>query len=268
MSGSAGTDLAIPRWAGMEKSIVITGGGAGIGRAIALHFHGLGWRVAAIDIDGAALDELGELLPEDRCLTLRCDVGKEAQVKRSFTRIGRWLGDAPLTCLVNNAGIADPYCGPLENLALADWSKWIDASLTAAFLCTRAALPLLRRADGASVVNISSTRSLMSEPGTFAYAAAKGGLDALTHALAVSLGPAIRVNAVLPGWIETGPWHKQSDRKEPHHSQADREQHPAGRVGRPEDIAGAIEWLANAGFVTGQRIVVDGGMTVKMVYAG
>lgn len=251
----------------MDNSIVITGGGAGIGRAVALHFHGLGWRVAALDVDNEALVELAELLPSDRCLTIRCDVGKEGQVVRAFTRIAKWLGEAPLTCLLNNAGLADPYCGPLEDLALADWQRWIDATLTAAFLCTREALPLLRRADGASVVNISSTRSLMSEPETFAYAAAKGGLDALTHALAVSLGPAIRVNAILPGWIETGPWHKASEREEPRHSAADREQHPAGRVGRPEDIAGAIEWLAGAGFVTGQRIVVDGGMTARMIYA-
>lgn len=251
----------------MDKTIAITGGGAGIGRATALHFHGLGWRVAVLDTDVDALAELAELLPKARCLTVRCDVGKEAQVKRAFERIGKWLGDGPLTCLVNNAGIADPYCGPLEHLALADWQRWIDASLTAAFLCSRAALPLLRRAEGASIVNVSSTRALMSEPETFAYAAAKGGLDALTHAMAVSLGPDVRVNAVLPGWIETGPWQKEAERSEPHHARADRKQHPAGRIGRAEDIAEAIAWLVGAGFVTGQRIVVDGGMTVKMIYA-
>lgn len=251
----------------MNRTIAITGGAAGIGRATALHFHGLGWRVVVLDVDREALAEVSDLLPAERCLAVACDVGREEQVKRAFARIADWLGDAPLTCLVNNAGLADPYCGPLENLALADWQRWIDASLTAAFLCTRAALPLLRRAEGASVVNISSTRSRMSEPETFAYAAAKGGLDALTHALAVSLGPAVRVNAVLPGWIETGPWHKASERQEPHHAKADREQHPAGRVGRPEDVAGAIEWLAGAEFVTGQRIAVDGGMTVRMIYA-
>lgn len=251
----------------MDKTIAITGGGAGIGRATALHFHGLGWRVAALDTDAEALAELGELLPKARCLTVRCDVGKEAAVARAFARIGKWLGDDPLTCLVNNAGIADPYCGPLEELSLADWQRWIDASLTAAFLCSRAALPLLRRDKGASIVNVSSTRALMSEPDTFAYAAAKGGLDALTHAMAVSLGPEVRVNAVLPGWIETGPWQKAAARTEPAHSDKDRAQHPAGRVGTPEDIATAIAWLADAGFVTGQRIVVDGGMSVKMIYA-
>ena len=248
------------------KTIAITGGGAGIGRGIALHFHGLGWRVAALDKDGEALAELAELLPADACLTLECDVGKDAQVRRAFGKLDDWLDGAPLACLVNNAGIADPYCGPLEQLELADWQRWIDASLTAAFLCTREALPLLRRNGGASVVNISSTRALMSEPESFAYAAAKGGLDALTHAMAVSLGPDVRANAVLPGWIETGPWQKAADRSAPKHSKAAREQHPAGRVGTVEDIAGAVEWLAGAGFVTGQKIVVDGGMTVKMIY--
>lgn len=248
------------------RTIAITGGGAGIGRGIALHFHGLGWRVAALDKDAEALAELADLLPEDSCLTLECDVGKEAQVRRAFGKLEEWLDGAPLASLVNNAGIADPYCGPLEKLELTDWQGWIDASLTAAFLCTREALPLLRRSEGASVVNISSTRSLMSEPESYAYAAAKGGLDALTHAMAVSLGPEVRANAILPGWIETGPWQKAAERTAPEHSKKARAQHPAGRVGRVEDIAGAVAWLAGAGFVTGQRIVVDGGMTVKMIY--
>ena len=253
----------------MEKTIVITGGGAGIGRGTALHFSGMGWRVCVLDKDEEALAELGALLPEDRCLTLTCDVGEEQQVKDAFAEIERWLDGAPLTALVNNAGIADPYCGPLEELALDDWQGWIDASLTAAFLCSRSAVPLLRRGEGASIVNISSTRALQSEPETFAYAAAKGGVSALTHAMAISLGPAIRVNAVLPGWIETGPWQKESERKQPSHRDIDREQHPVGRVGTVEDIAGTIEWLVSdaAGFVTGQQIAVDGGMTRKMIYA-
>ena len=253
------------------NSIVVTGAGAGIGRAILMHFLGLGWRVAGLDKDTVALDELRAALPEGQALMTGCDVGDEAAVKAAFAEIGKWLGKNPLTVLVNNAGLADPYCGPLETLALADWQAWIDASLTAAFLCSRAAVPLLRRATGedssASIVNISSTRALMSEPETFAYAAAKGGLDAFTHAMAVSLGPDIRVNSIRPGWIETAPWQKAADRQEPQHSKRDRQQHPVGRVGKPEDIAGAVEWLAGAGFVTGQAIAVDGGMTVKMIYA-
>ena len=251
----------------MTDTIAITGGGAGIGRAVALHFLGEGWRVAALDKDEAALNELAAAWPDDRLLTLVADVGQENAVKSAFSTLEKWLGDAPLRCLVNNSGIADPYCGPLEDLSLTDWQGWIDASLTAAFLCSRAALPLLRRATGASIVNISSTRAVMSEPETFAYAASKGGVDALTHAMAVSLGPDIRVNAIRPGWIETRDWQKQSLREEVTHRKKDREQHPAGRVGTPQDIAGTVAWLIDAGFVTGQHINVDGGMTRKMIYA-
>ena len=249
------------------KTICVTGAGAGIGRATLMHFHGAGWRVVGLDKDAEALAELRTALPRDTALLLTCDVGKEGDVTRSFARIEEWLDGAALDCLVNNAGIADPYCGPLEDLALSDWQAWIDASLTAAFLCSRAAVPLLRCAEtGASIVNISSTRAVMSEPECFAYSSAKGGLDALTHAMAVSLGPEIRVNAIRPGWIETGPWQKTGERREADHRHKDRDQHPAGRVGTPQDIAEAIEYLHGASFVTGQHINVDGGMTRKMIY--
>lgn len=250
-----------------RKSIIVTGAGAGIGRAILMHFFGLGWRVAGLDLDGAALEEIRAALPAGDALLVEADAGDEGAVKAAVAGVAKWLGDAPLSVLVNNSGIADPYCGPLEKLTLEDWQSWIDASLTAAFLCSRAALPLLRRESGASIVNISSTRAIQSEPETFAYAAAKGGLDALTHSMAVSLGPDIRVNSIRPGWIETGPWQKASQRSDTKHSKRAREQHPAGRVGRPEDIAETVEWLAEAGFVTGQAIAVDGGMTRKMIYA-
>ena len=249
------------------KTICVTGAGAGIGRATLMHFHGAGWRVIGLDKDAEALAELRSALPRDTALLLTCDVGKEGDVTRSFARIEDWLDGAALDGLVNNAGIADPYCGPLEDLALSDWQAWIDASLTAAFLCSRAAVPLLRRAEtGASIVNISSTRAVMSEPECFAYASAKGGLDALTHAMAVTLGPKIRVNAIRPGWIETGPWQKTGERGEANHREKDRDQHPAGRIGTPQDIAEAVEYLTGASFVTGQHINVDGGMTRKMIY--
>jgi NAD(P)-dependent dehydrogenase (short-subunit alcohol dehydrogenase family) len=231
-----------------------------------MHFAGLGWRVAALDLDTEALEELAALLPTDRFLPLTCDVGNEEAVRAAFARIGEWTDVAHL--LVNNAGIANPVSGPLEKLSLEAWQGWIDSSLTAAFLCTREALGLLRAAAPASVVHVASTRALQSEPHTYAYAASKGGLCALTHAMAVGLGPEIRVNAVLPGWIETGPWQKASKRREPHYSAEDEAQHPVGRVGVVEDIAAAVEWLAGAGFVTGQQIIVDGGMTRRMIYAG
>jgi NAD(P)-dependent dehydrogenase (short-subunit alcohol dehydrogenase family) len=136
-------------------------------------------------------------------------------------------------------------------------------------LCTKYALPLLEKSKAPAVLNISSTRAFMSEPDTFGYSASKGGLEALTHSLAISLADKrIRVNAIAPGWIETGPWEKQSKRYVPKHSQADREQHPVGRVGEPEDIAEATLFLCSekAGFITGQHLIIDGGMTVKMIY--
>lgn len=173
----------------------------------------------------------------------------ETSVSDAFAALG-W--DA-IDLLVNNAGIAGPATGPVETLALADWRRMIDTHLTGAFLMTRAAVPRLR--DGGSIVNIASTRAFMSEPETEAYAAAKGGLVALTHALAVSLGPRLRVNAIAPGWVTT-----ESLRPEDH------AQHPAGRAGRPDDIADAVLYLSQAGFVTGQTLVIDGGMTRKMIY--
>ena len=248
------------------KTIGITGAGNGIGRAILMHFAGLGWRVIGLDIDSEALAQLRDTLPREQALLLTCDTGKEGEVSRAFDRIAEWLGDDGLDCLVNNSGISDPYCGPLDRVELSNWQGWIDASLTAAFLVSRASLPHLRRAGQASIANISSTRAVMSEPETFAYAAAKGGLDALTHSMAVTLGPDIRVNAIRPGWIETGPWQKRGARSHPDHRDKDRDQHPVGRIGRPEDIAEAVEYLHGAGFVTGQHINIDGGMTVKMIY--
>lgn len=116
---------------------------------------------------------------------------------------------------------------------------------------------------------MASTRAIQSEPHCEAYAAAKGALLALNHALAISLGPDIRCNAILPGWIETGPWAKASKRAAAEHRDIDREQHPVGRVGEPGDIAGTVAFLASASaaFITGQQIAVDGGMTRKMIYA-
>ena len=268
----------------MSKVAVITGGAQGIGRALVEHFFAAGWRVAALDRDAEALAELTAGHAEAPLLPLECDVADEAAVARAFAELRDWQEGAGrpggIDLLVNNAGLTGPVSGPVEELSLADWRRWTESHLTGAFLCTRAAVPLLRlRGDsrggspggshGGSIVNISSTRALQSEPHCEAYAAAKGGLLALTHALAVSLGPEIRVNAICPGWIETGPWRKAAERRAPDHSGEDRAQHPAGRVGTPEDIAAAVWFLASpeAGFITGQQLVIDGGMTRKMIYA-
>jgi len=125
----------------------------------------------------------------------------------------------------------------------------------------------LQRTKGA-IVNIASTRAIQSEPNTEAYSASKGGILALTHSLAMSLGPDIRVNCISPGWIDVSEWKKSQQAKKPHLTKMDHAQHPAGRVGKPEDIAALVAFLISdeAGFITGQNFVVDGGMTKKMIY--
>lgn len=166
----------------MTRTAIITGGARGIGRGTVQHFLGLGWRVAALDKDKAALAELRALQPDTALLTLVCDVAREAPVRAAFERIGAWQerdGTQGIDLLLNNAGRADPESGPIEALSLKEWQSWLDASLTAAFLCTRSAIPLLRARRGC-IVNIASTRARQSEPDTEAYAAAKGGLVALT----------------------------------------------------------------------------------------
>lgn len=247
-----------------RAAVIVTGGGQGIGKAIVRTLLEQGHAVVIAEIDVEAGEEtaaeyasLGELS------FLPCDVADEGQVSAVIEAAVRAGG---IRGLVNNAGVQ--HFRLLPDATLADWQTVIGVNLTGAFLCSRHAAPHLRIAHGA-IVNIASTRALMSEPGGEAYAASKGGLIALTHALAVSLGPEVRVNCVSPGWIEVADWKKRSARGEPQHSEADRLQHPAGRVGRPDDVAAIVAFLlsAEAGFITGANLVVDGGMTRKMIYA-
>ncbi len=227
------------------RVILVTGGAQGVGRGIAQAVLGAGGSVMLGDLDAEAGQAcMLEWQAGERAAFARLDVSREASVRRwvasALERFGRIDG------LVNNAGIANPHVACLTELPLAHWNNYLATNLTGAFLCSKHALPALSEHRGA-IVNIASTRALQSEPDTEAYAASKGGLVAFTHALAVSAGPRVRVNAILPGWIATDAWQKPSRRKAPKLSRQDHAQHPAGRVGTPEDIgAMAIYLLSSA----------------------
>jgi NAD(P)-dependent dehydrogenase (short-subunit alcohol dehydrogenase family) len=248
------------------RQAVVTGGAQGIGKAIARRLLADGWAVTLLDADPHALPAArAELAGQGDVAAIETDVADADQLAHAFERIAERAADS-LDALFNVAGVMVE--APPEELALADWDRVIATNLTGAFVAARLAAPLLRRRGG-SIVNIASTRARMSEPHTEAYSASKGGLVALTHALAVSLGPDIRVNAVSPGWIDVSRWGSPPEARTPEQlSHQDHAQHPAGRVGRPEDVAGLAVWLAGpeAGFVTGQEFTVDGGMTRRMIY--
>jgi len=229
-----------------QRVALISGGARGIGAGIAARLAADGWRVVIADRDPAAAP------PNVRAVA--CDVANEAAVTALIADLAAHEGR--LDGLVCNAGIN--VRKPLADLTLAEWSHVLAVNLTSTFLLVRAAEPLLRAAQGA-VVTIASTRAHMSEPNTEAYAASKGGLVALTHAMAISLGPAIRVNCISPGWIFT-----KGDAPRPE----DHAFHPAGRVGQPADIASLAVWLLGpeSRFVTGAEFVSDGGVTRKMIY--
>lgn len=254
--------------AGALKVAAVTGGGQGIGRAIAYEFARAGYAVSILD---PAADAGGEALEKIRALGgdgifAAGDTGSKAD-------IDAWLGKtaSALGCpdvLVNNAGIMRNK--PFLELSVEDFDRVIAVNLRGAFVCSQnVARRMVERGRGGTILNIASTRAFMSEPNTEAYTASKGAIAALTHAMAISLGPhGIRVNAISPGWIETRDWQYSARAEPPQHSERDREQHPVGRVGKPEDIAQACLFLAEgAGFITGQNLIIDGGMTVKMIYA-
>lgn len=230
---------------GMRVAL-ITGGARGIGAAVTARLADAGWRVVVADREVPAQPGPTRFL--------QVDVAREAEVMTLVENIRATEGR--LDALVCNAGFGIRKA--LSALTLGEWNSVLATNLTSTFLLARAAEGLLRAANGA-IVTIASTRAHMSEADTYPYAASKGGLVALTHALAIGLGPDVRVNCVSPGWIAT---------KGPEPTLDEHAFHPAGRVGRAEDIAGLVAFLLgpDAGFITGAEFICDGGVTRKMIY--
>lgn len=246
------------------KVALITGGAQGIGKGIAAFFLEQNIQVIIIDHDKAAGKETEkELNPFGAVQFIHANVGEEKDIKEIVRMINKDYGR--LDCLINNAGIM--VRKPISQLTLKEWNKVINVNLTGAFLCAKHTAPSLKKSQGC-IINIASTRAFMSEPNTEAYSASKGGIFALTHALAISLGPRIRVNCISPGWIEVSEWKKKAHRHSPNFTAADCAQHPAGRVGKPQDVASLVWYLLSdqARFITGANFFVDGGMTRKMIY--
>ncbi|MFB5191680.1 glucose 1-dehydrogenase [Alicyclobacillus fastidiosus] len=249
-----------------KRVVIVTGGAQGIGLGISYAFARTGSHVIVADVDEEAGREAMDAF-DKRGFTGRfvsTDVSDAQQVQALIDGVAQQEGR--LDVVVNNA--AAFHGGPIESLPVEAFDRVIGVNLRGPFLMAKYAAPLLRQASPGVIINMASTRALMSEANTEPYAASKGGVVALTHALSVSLGPDVRVNAISPGWIEVGDWKKARDRITPHHRREDNEQHPVGRVGVPDDIANLCLFLASteSSFITGQNFVVDGGMTKKMIY--
>jgi len=249
------------------KSAIITGGANGIGRCATLFLLREGMNVAIADLDEEAGAECAE---EYRTLGrvefIPTDVSQEASAENCVRTSVELFGG--LDVLVNNAGIG--ILRKIEDLSLDEWNEVMGTNLTGCFLMTKHAIGHLRRSRGA-IVNIASVKGLqaiVSEADSESYCAAKGGIIALTHALAISQGPNVRVNCISPGWIVGSEWQKKRLAKRRELSAENHSQHPVGRVGWPEDIAGMIRYLLSdeAGFITGQNFIVDGGMSKKLIY--
>ena len=237
--------------------VVITGAANGIGKGIAKAYAEQGAKVVLADIDVKSGEAVAEILGPC-ALFQKTDVRNADDIVQLMKKTVEHFGKIDI--LINNTGkgiTRSPY-----DLSVEEWDDVINTNLRSTFLCAREAAKYMKDNEvGGAIVNIASTRALMSEPNSEAYAASKGGIVALTHALAASFaGDRITVNAISPGWIETGDCAALRE--------IDHTQHLSQRVGKPEDIARACLYLTNPlnDFVTGINLVVDGGMTRKMMY--
>ena len=241
------------------KVVIVTGAGRGIGRCVAVMYASEGAKVVLAERDTASGEKAETEIRGkggDTCF-IHTDVSIPDQVTAMVRRTVEIYGTVDI--VINNAGYGI-WKSPLE-LTPDEWDSVLGTNLRGSFLCAREAARFMKEQGGGSVINIASTRAFMSEAGSEAYAASKGGLVALTHAMAASLAQyRIRVNCISPGWIETGDYESLRE--------ADHSQHFSGRVGRPEDIARACLFLTGDGseFINGENIIIDGGMTRKMIY--
>lgn len=245
-----------------QGKILITGAARGLGLGMTRYFLQHNYQVLGLDSDKYALTELEESrLPGLQLVHL--DVADEQAVQTLSRLVERQFGR--LTGIINNAAISHPFHEPLRHLNLAHWHHTLAANLTGPLLICKYMANLLL--PGSSIINIGSTWARQSEPHCEAYVAAKGGLVALTHALANSLGPDIRVNAISPGWVDITDYQPGKSAPPPP-SPADHRRHPVGRVGEVDDIAALARFLlsAKAGFITGQEFILDGGMSKRMSY--
>ncbi|MGI5900003.1 MAG: SDR family oxidoreductase [Christensenellales bacterium] len=245
-----------------EKVCVITGGALGIGGCLARGFAAAGAKVAFIDINRAAgIENAGRIsgLGGD-AFFFHGDVGLEEDLTRFADFVTEKFGGVDI--LINNACLSRK--GLLTGCGYDDFDYVLRVGVLAPYMLTKLFMP--RFLPGASVLNISSTRAFMSQRDTESYSAAKGGISALTHAMAASLAGKVRVNAIAPGWIDTGAYQKEGSVSR--HSDADKAQHTSGRVGEPEDILRAAMFLCSKenSFINGQCLSVDGGMTKLMIY--
>ena len=223
-----------------DKVVIVTGGARGIGKCIADEFRSQGAHVHVID------KQEGEHFVGDisRKEVLEAFV---SEVLKTHDRID---------CIINNAL---PLMKGIDECTYEEFQYALSVGVTAPFYLVKLLVPHL--SEGASIVNISSSRDRMSQPQTESYTAAKGGIASLTHALAISLAGKARVNSISPGWIDTSYTVYEGP---------DAIQQPAGRVGNPKDIAHMVLFLCSdkAGFITGENICIDGGMTKQMIYHG